>query len=103
MKNSSTQDLIKPINFLVMMKLTVFLFLGCGMVANAAELLQKNLVGTWVAVPPPSEKRFEKIELYLAADGFGVMIGPSQKLAVAENSGSRAIGIPIKARCLANL
>lgn len=68
------------------------------MVANAAELLHKNLVGTWVAVPATSEKRFEKIELYLATDGLGVMIGPSQKLAATENSGSRAIGVPIKLR-----
>lgn len=98
MKNSSAPDLIQPITFVVMIKLTVLIFLGCGIDANAAELLQKNLVGTWVAVPAPSEKRFGKIELYLATDGLGVMIGPSQKLAAVENSGSRGMGVPIKVR-----
>lgn len=68
------------------------------MAANAAGLLQKNLVGTWVAVPATSEKRFEKIELYLAEDGLGVMIGPSKKIAATRNSGSHSIGVAIRVR-----
>ena len=73
MKNSSAPNLIQPITFVVMIRFTVLIFLGCGMVANAAELLQKNLVGTWLAVPALSEKRFEKIEVYLAADRKSVV------------------------------
>lgn len=82
-------------------KCVVTAMLGCGLLAHAAEPLPDNMVGTWGTGASLFEGDSKQVEMYLDADGLGMIAGSTSPMRRADGGANptplpRAIiGLPI--------